>query len=87
MKTYTPDEAIALTMDMKLSKRQYDLMRFGAKKRDANIYPSYNKLLAAKKRCYPPDEFINITEIGFKIDLQAILDLTTERLVAIDIRY
>lgn len=81
LKEYTPDEALALTMDMKLTKRQYDTMRFGAKHRNYRLYPTYSKIFAAKNQCYPQNEFVRVSEMGFKIDLQAILDLTTKRLV------
>lgn len=80
-KVYTPDEAVALTMDVKFSKRQYDIAYFGAKERNCRLYPPYYKVLTARKRCYPPSEFIHISELGFKIDLQAVLDLTASRLV------
>lgn len=78
---YTSDEALALSVDMKLSKRQYQLMYFGAKKRKMETYPSYDRILSAKKRCYPSHEVTCITEIGFKINLQALLDITAQRLV------
>lgn len=81
VKVYTTDEAVALTMDVKLTKRQYDIAYFGAKERNCRIYPPYYKVLAARKRCYPSSEFIHISELGFKIDLQVILDLTASRLV------
>lgn len=81
LKEYTPDEAVALTMDMKLTKRQYDTMRFGSKKRNCRLYPTYSNIFDAKNQCYPPNEFVRVSEMGFKIDLQAILDLTTKRLV------
>lgn len=78
---YTPDEALALSVDMKLSKRQYQLMYVGGKKRNTRIYPSYGQVLKAKKRCYPSDQVTRITEMGFKIDLQALLDITAQRLI------
>lgn len=68
-------------MDVKFSKRQYDIAYFGAKERNCRLYPPYCKVLTARKRCYPPSEFIHISELGFKIDLQAVLDLTASRLV------
>lgn len=78
---YSSDEALALCVDMKLTKRQYKLMYFGAKKRNIQTYPSYDRVLSAKKRCYPSSEAIEITEIGFKVNLQALLDITAQRLV------
>lgn len=78
---YTPEEALALMVDMKLSKRQYQLMYFGAKEKNSCIYPSYGEILKAKKRCYPPNYETQITEIGFQIELQTLLNITVQRLV------
>ncbi|KAK4880832.1 hypothetical protein RN001_008978 [Aquatica leii] len=47
----------------------------------ADIYPSYHKIQAAKKACYPLDEAITITEALMEVQLQALLDLTIRRLV------
>lgn len=44
------------------------------------INPAYNQMAAAKKLCYPPREIYQITETGFSIDLQSILELTANRL-------
>lgn len=38
---YTSDEALTLYVDMKSTKRQYQLMYSGAKKRGILMYPSY----------------------------------------------
>lgn len=78
---YTPDEALALMIDLRLSKDDYHEMHMGGKIREANIYPSYHKILEAKKRCYPSS--ITITEVGVQIDLQALLDHTSGRIVQI----
>lgn len=39
LKRFTSDEALALSMDMKLSRRQYTRMYSGAKKRNSPLYP------------------------------------------------
>lgn len=80
-KQYSTDEALALMMDMKLSKRQYKIMYSGAKTRKVRPYPPYHQVVVAKQRCYPAVEFIGISEIGFAIKLQAILDTTAKRLI------
>jgi len=46
-----------------------------------NRYPSYHKVLLAKKDCYTSKENITVTEIYTQIKLQALLDLTTQRLL------
>ena len=38
---YTPNEAVALRIDGRKLKRDYSLIRIGAKERGADIYPSY----------------------------------------------
>lgn len=78
---YSADEAVALMMDGKISKFQYNHFQSGAKSRNANIYPPYHRVLEAKKKCYPPNKSIHISEIGVTIDLQALVDHTATRLV------
>lgn len=45
--------------------------------------PSYHKLLEAKKRCYPDARDIEISEDGVKVNLQALLDVTTQRILQV----
>lgn len=47
---YTDVEAVALMVDCNLSVTQYNKLHSGAKMRNANIYPAYNRVLAAKKK-------------------------------------
>lgn len=76
---YSSNESLALLIDGKLTRSQYELIQTQAKQRCANIYPSYAKVLEAKKSCYPAD--IEITEQGVKIPLQSLTNKTAERLV------
>ena len=78
---YTPEEAVAFFIDARLTKKSYTLMQQGAKYRNANIYPNYNILLDAKKRCYPTEENIVITDISAEVNLQALVDHTAKRIV------
>lgn len=71
---YTPDEALALIMDAKLSTHQYEIIHKQAKLRNADIYPSYYYILSSKKRCYPINESVQISETCVNIDLQPLLD-------------
>lgn len=80
---YTDMEALALMVDSDLSVSQYNSIQSGAKKRNANIYPPYNRVLAAKKTCYPADEFITISDTEIEINLQQLLNLTSERIVEV----
>lgn len=76
---YTPDEALALMVDTNLSVHQYNIIQHQAKSRNANIYPPYNRILKAKKMCYPMDESITVTDTGTNIKLQGLLDHTSAR--------
>ena len=78
---YTADEALALYVDGRYTKRSYVLMQSGAKSRNAHIYPSYNSLLEAKKKCYPDEQHILVSDISAEVNLQAILNHTASRIV------
>lgn len=77
---FSEDEAVSLIVEAKLSKHQYLLIRREAKIRNCDIYPNYNKVLEAKKRCYPSHEAFIVTETMAEIRLQALLDHTSTRL-------
>lgn len=76
---YSFDEAHLV--DNKLTKQQYINIRKSAKERRANLYPSYDNVLSAKKKCYPPN--IQITEYSYKIKLQHLVDHTIQRIFQI----
>lgn len=78
---YTPDEALAFMIDNKLTKQQYINIRLGSKKRNCDIYPSYENIILEKNNCYPSN--IDITESYCKIPLQSLLDHTTNRILKI----
>ena len=80
IKPYTPEEALALMTDARLSRADYDKIRKGAKFRNADIYPSYKVVQAEKPKCYPPKEFITVSENAAKVNVQALLDHTAKRI-------
>jgi len=47
------------------------------------LYPSYDKVLEAKKLCYPPENSITVTETKAEIKLQALLDHTATRIAEV----
>lgn len=55
-------------------------MQSGAKIRNANIYPSYDALLLAKKKCYPIG--VQISDLFAEVPLQSLVDHTVMRIVA-----
>lgn len=71
------EQALAIFVDAKLSKRSYNIVREPAK----NIYPSYDSISAAKKKCYPSDQYFDISEDHCKIDLQELLNHTVSRII------
>jgi hypothetical protein len=75
---YTTNEALSFLIDNRLTKKQYCCIRIGPKNRKSNIYPPYEKVLIAKKQCYP--ENIIITKNSAEIPLQDLLKHTVERL-------
>lgn len=56
----TTDEALGLIISASLSVHQYKLLRKQTAKLNHDIYPAYNKVLAAKNDTYP--DKISITE-------------------------
>lgn len=59
---YTPEDALAFILNTGMSKDMYIQTRLGAKQRNADIHPSYEKIKEAKKQCYP--EGIQVTNEG-----------------------
>lgn len=60
---YSEDAALALFLNANLTKDAYHQIRIGSKKHNAsNLYPSYDRIRSAKKRCYPSE--ITVTEHG-----------------------
>lgn len=81
---YTPEEALALITDLKLTKHQYRLLQASAKSKNANIYPTYDSVLEIKKQCYPSAaDSKKITETLCELKLQPLVDLTIQRLALV----
>lgn len=78
---YTPDEGLALLLDLGLTKAQWNKLRSGARARNVSLYPSYKKILLAKKKCYPESDSITVTEMDMEISFQGLLDHTSRRIV------
>ncbi|CAH0381175.1 unnamed protein product [Bemisia tabaci] len=76
-----PSEALAFMIKNNFTKSQYVNTRKESKLRKADIFPPYNYVLEEKKKCMPGNDAIKITEISGEISLQALLDITTNRLL------
>ena len=74
------EEALGYLLDNNMSKRNYQNMRLLVKSRGADIFPSYNDVLAAKSKCRPNQQYITISDNSAEVSLQGLLDHTTERI-------
>ena len=78
----SPDQALNLMISGKFWKETYQKIRdLTNKNRRASLYPSYKKVILAKKRCYPPLSNMTLTETEAQVDLQAFLDHTSSRML------
>ncbi|KAK4881350.1 hypothetical protein RN001_004669 [Aquatica leii] len=68
------EDALAVLIDAKLSREQYNIIRKNAPEK----FPSYKSVQAAKTLCYPKN--ITVTETSASVKLQTLLDHITERL-------
>lgn len=80
---YTPEEALALYVDGRLTKHSYNLIRAGAKAHNADIYPAYNVIKQAKGACYPDKESLSVSETVAEVKLQSLVDHTAKRLLVV----
>ena len=77
--TFTPLEALNIMVATDLSKESYVFLREAHRKKQCYMYPSYEKVLCEKQKCYP--EGIKVEEFQATIPLQNLLDHTAQRLV------
>lgn len=75
---FSSDEALSVFIEAKLTKFQYNIIRDAAKQHNSNLYPNYESITSAKKRCYPQD--LVITEGRAEVPLQSLLNHTVSRL-------
>lgn len=80
-KEFTNEEALALFLDLKLTKQQYIQLRLRAIEKGSNLYPAYHHITAAKMDCLPSKDTIKITPISAEVQLQSLLDHTAKRLL------
>lgn len=56
---FTPEEALALFVDLGLSKEKYSVLRSSLIRHNVNILPNYKKIASAKKEAMPPNAVVN----------------------------
>lgn len=76
------ETAVALISSCGLSQDDYQTIRNVAKAHHADIFPSYHKVLKAKKECLPDN--IETNEFYADQPLQNLLDHTARRILNID---
>ncbi|XP_067613965.1 uncharacterized protein [Eurosta solidaginis] len=65
-----PQEALAMFIEADLTRQQYEIIR----ETNKSVYPCYDKLLDAKKECYPPEQLIKVTSLYAESTLQSLID-------------
>ncbi|KAK9746517.1 hypothetical protein QE152_g6036 [Popillia japonica] len=76
------EDALAMLVDAKLSRHQYEVIR----KKAPEKFPSYKVLQVAKQECYPKSDCIKVTSTSAEVSLQALLDHTMNRLISVQQR-
>lgn len=75
----SPEEALSMFVDAKLTRNQYNIIRAKDKAR----FPSYKILQNAKQNCYPKPEHILVNDVFAEVKLQGLLDHTASRLLQV----
>lgn len=76
----SPEAALGLMIDAKLSVEQYNIIRQLAKSVNSNLYPPYYLIKEAKSKCYPQEDSITVSDSSAEVQLQPLLDLTIKRI-------
>lgn len=77
----TTEEALAVTVDLDLTKAQYSNMRLTAEEHGCKLYPAYKRVAKAKAECLPPASAFTVLPDQAQVDLQPLLDKTATRLL------
>ena len=81
--TLSPESALALMVRTKESVRSYLEHKYEADEHNHKLYPSYHKVLQAKKECYPSDDHMKITDSAAEVDLTQLIHHTYRRIFQI----
>ena len=80
-RNFSADEALALVIDLDLTRAAYRSMHRAAKDHGCNLYPSSRKVSEAKLRCMPPTETLFVEPHLAQVPLQQLLHHTAARLL------
>lgn len=76
---FSPAEALNIIVNTDMSKDSYVFLREAHRQKQCYMYPSYEKVLQEKQKCYPED--VNVTDFEANIPLQTLLSHTVQRLL------
>lgn len=80
--SFSAEEALAFFVSFKFTRHQYiGLRALVNEKGFKKLFPTYDKILEAKKHCYPNN--ILVTNSSVEVPLQSLLDHTTSRVVKV----
>ena len=82
-KCMSKEQALNVLVTAKLTKCQYNFIRDATSETGHECFPSYYQVQKAKNECYPRKENIKITDTSVDINLQSLLDKTSERLLQV----
>ena len=77
----SPDEALALFLDAKLTKHQYSIIRNTLILKKKNVFPEYRHIYKAKTNYCPS---FDVTETSASTKLQFVLDHSVSRILKIE---
>lgn len=81
-KQLNSNDALKILVEAKLTKHQYQVIRnLVNEKTEVDVFPSYAKVIKAKKDCYPEPEKISISDTSAEVSLQGLLNHTAQRIV------
>lgn len=80
-KSLTNIEALALYLDLDLSVRKYNILRSVVNSLHQDCFPSFHILNQFRNQYFPSN--ITVTELSAEVDLQEILERTTESILKV----
>ena len=78
-KSYSAEEALALMLDCRMSRADYQTIRQGALDKGCMLYPAYNYIVKAKND-YISDSGVVTSDYSASVNLQGIMDHTANRI-------
>lgn len=77
---YDSPTALALFLDLGLSKEKYNVLRTSLRSHNIDVLPSYKALTEAKKEAIPRN--CQVTETSAEVNLQELMDHTAKRILS-----